>query len=117
MDEKYTPVFLTDTDTGTKYELDFNRESVVWAGRQGFTLEEALKYPVIGIPNLFYFAFRMHHRNVPREKTDKMLEAWGGACPEALAKRLIQLYTQAEATYSLQSDEEAAKNSRFVLEM
>lgn len=116
MEERIVPAYITDNETNTKYELDFSRETVVWAGRQGFTLQEVVDYPAIGVPKLFYYAFRKNHRNVPLEKVDKMREKWGGV-PEKLVKRLMQLYTQAEATYTMQQDEDAEKNGVITLEL
>lgn len=116
-DEIIKSVRLTDKDSGAVYELDFCRESVVFAERNEFTLEKAIEYPVTGMRDLFYYAFRMHHRNVARDKTDKMIEKWGGGIPESLFKRLIQLYSQAQSSNVLLSDEEAKKNASLTLEM
>lgn len=115
-DEHITPAYITDNDTGAKYELDFSRESVKFAENRGFDLENAIKFPVNGINDLFYYAFRKNHRSTPREKTDKLLEKWGGM-PEKLLNRLIQLYQQAQTYNTIQTDEEAEKNSHVTLEL
>ena len=111
------PARLTDDQTGQVYELDFSRESVVFAERNKFKLEEAIEYPVTGMSDLFYYSFRKNHRNVSREKTDKMIARWGGGVPEKLVKRLIQLYQQAQASNAIQVDEDAEKNSGLTLEL
>lgn len=115
-EERITPARLTDNDTGTVYELDFSRDSVRFAEQRGFELENAVKFPVTGVSDLFYYAFRKNHRNVPREKTDKLLEKWGGM-PEKLLTRLIQLYQQAQTANTIQTDEDAAKNASVTLEL
>lgn len=117
MEDKVMAVRLTDQNTGTVYELDFSRESIAFAERQEFSLEKAIEYPVTGMRNLFYFAFRKNHKNMPREKTEKMIERWGGGVPEKLATRLIQLYQQAQASNAISVDEEAEKNSGLTLEL
>ena len=110
-------VRLTDERTGQVYELDFSLESISFAERQKFSLEDALKFPVTGMRDLFYYAFRKNHRNVARDKTDKMIERWGGGLPETLVKRLVQLYTQAQANNAINVDEDAEKNAGLTLEM
>ena len=111
------PARLTDDKTGQVYVLDFSRESIVFAERNKFKLEDAIEYPVTGMRDLFYYAFRKNHRNISREKTDKLIEKWGGGIPEELVKRLIQLYQQALASNSIVVDEDAAKNSGLTLEL
>ena len=111
------PARMTDEQTGQVYELDFSRESVVFAERNKFKLEDAIEFPVTGMSYLFYYSFRKNHRNVSREKTDKMIARWGGGVPEKLVKRLIQLYQQAQASNAIQVDEDAEKNSGLTLEL
>ena len=111
------PARLTEDKTGQVYVLDFSRESIVFAERNKFKLEDAIEYPVTGMRDLFYYAFRKNHRNISREKTDKLIEKWGGGIPEELVKRLIQLYQQALASNSIVVDEDAAKNSGLTLEL
>lgn len=112
------PARLTDDQTGQVYELDFSRESVTFAERNKFKLEDALEYPVTGMRDLFYYSFRKNHRNVPREKTDKLIERWGGGVPEKLVKRLVQLYQQAQTSNAILIDnEDAEKNSGLTLEL
>lgn len=115
-ENRVLPARLTDNDTGAVYELDFSRESVAFAERNDFDLEKALKYPVTGISNLFFYSFRKNHRNVSREKTEKLLEKWGGM-PEKLLNRLIQLYQQAQTSNTVQTDEDAEKNASVTLEL
>jgi hypothetical protein len=116
LDERIPPAFITDNDTGRKYELDFCKKSIVFAENRGFELEKALAFPKTGIANLFYYAFRMHHQDVPRERTDGILEKWGGM-PESLLQRLISLYNQAQTHQTIQTDEDAEKNGSVTLEL
>ena len=46
-----------------------------------------------------------------------MIERWGGGLPETLVKRLVQLYTQAQANNAINVDEDAEKNAGLTLEM
>lgn len=108
---------ITDEKSGTVYELDFSRESIIFAERQGFSLDTAIEHPVSGMRDLFYIAFRKNHRTVPREKTDKIIDRFGGGVPEQLAKRLIQLYRQAESSFSILREEETEKNSGLTVEL
>lgn len=122
MDERITPAYVTDNDTGVRYELDFNRESVVFAENHEFNLEKLREYTALYMPDFFYYAFRMHHRNVPRDKVDKMREKWvapngdKGAVPVHLATRLVNLYQQAQNSVVM-TEEDAEKNSNMTVEL
>ncbi len=114
--ERINSVKLTDNSTGVTYELDFNRESVVFAEGRGFDVTQVPTYPVTGLADLFYYSFRMHHRSVARDKTDKLLKRMGGMA-ESLATRLMSLYVQAQTSNSILTGEEAAKNSEVTVEL
>lgn len=80
MAENVNVIRLTDHkgilgEKETVYELDFSRESVAFAESKGFKVENVAEYPVTNIASLFYYAFRKNHRRVPRDKTDKLMEA------------------------------------------
>lgn len=120
-DERVNPVRITDhkgiiRNQDDVYELDFNRESVRFAEARGFKVEEVDQYPVTKVSELFYFAFRMNHRNVAKDKTDKFMEAWGGV-PKSVLERLVLLYNQATMSNTFQFDEDAEKNSDVTVEM
>lgn len=115
MAEKVKPIILTDVATGEKYTLDFNRDTVRFAEARGFAIMDVEKFPMT-IYDLFFYAFRMHHRNVPREKTDKLIDdGFGGIAglPGAMVERLVELYAQTFGT-TLVEDEE---NPRVVVEL
>lgn len=116
MEERINPARITDHETGDVYELDFNRESIRFAERNGFKLDEVTVYPVTRISELFYYAFRKNHRKVARDKTDKLIERWGGL-PEKLLARLVDLYNQAATFNVVQVDEDAEKNTSLTLEL
>lgn len=115
MAEKIKPIILTDVGTGDKYTLDFNRDSVRFAESRGFAIMDVEKYPMT-MYDLFFYAFRMHHRNVPREKTDKFIdEGFGGIAgmPAAMVERLVELYAQTFGSL-VENDTE---NPRIVVDM
>ena len=98
--ERIKPIELTDNDTGKVYTLDFNRDIVRRAERNGFSLTECEKFPSL-LSDLWYYSFLMHHeREVTRKKTDSLLDDLGGVTgtPDGLWERLGQLYTQTFAT-------------------
>lgn len=117
-EKKVKPIVLTDTETGEKYTLEFSRETVKWAEAKGFVYDDVTKFPQTLIPDLFFYAFRMHHKNVARDKTDKIIADWGGiACiPEGVLERLAELYM---ATFGALADEDegAAKNFKVTVEL
>lgn len=116
--ERVESVFLTDVETGKKYELDFNRDTIRFAEAKEFVLEDVTKYIMTGVSDLFYYAFRMHHRNVSRAETDALLEKMGGMSGKLL-ERLIALYDQARTANVIKSDddEEDAKNAKVTVEL
>lgn len=114
MAEKVKPVILTDSLTGEEYTLDFNRDAVRFAESRGFAITDIERYPMT-MYDLFFYAFRMHHRNVSREKTDKLIdEGFGGIAgiPSALIERLVELYAQTFGTAV-----EESENPRIVVEL
>lgn len=119
--ERVKSIRLTDHtgvlgQAGEVYELDFSRDAVRFAESRGFKLGDVEDYPVTKIPEIFYYAFRMHHRNIAREKTDALLEVWHGV-PENVLRRLIELYNQAQMSNNFQFDEDAEKNSSVTVEL
>jgi len=110
--EKVKPILVTDNDTGMTYTLEFDRESVRFAESKNFDIKEIEKKPMLMIPDLWFYAFRMHHKMVAREKTDKLLDALGGI-PQGLIIRLVELYT---VPYSVLLGDEQPKNSKVVVE-
>ena len=114
MKEKIKPIVLTDSENGDVFTLEFNRESVKYAEMKGFNIDDIANKPMTAIPNLFYFAFRMHHKSVSREKIDKVYDKLGGLTT-AMVERLGALY--AEPFEALIQDEEDLKNSKMTVEM
>ena len=76
IEDRVKPVRMTDEIDGKVYELDFCRESILFAQRNKFSLEDALAYPAVGLRDLFYYSFRKNHKNVARDKTDKLFDRW-----------------------------------------
>lgn len=104
------PVTLTFKD-GTTYTLEFNRNSVMSAERAGLTLHDVLEMskPATIIPLLFFAAFKWHHPDMTREKTDKILIDMGGL-PQTVVQRLIELYVTPINTLIRNEDDGEAKN-------
>ena len=57
----------------------------------------------------------MHHKSVSREKTDKIIDGWGGIknIPDGVLERLGMLYSQPFETLK----DEETKNSKVVVEL
>lgn len=116
--EKVRPIILHDTDDNRDYTLEFNLETVRFAQARGFDSDDIAKYPVIKTEELFFYAFRMHHKNVPKEKTDKILwEKLGGIgnLPDGFIERLIMLYY--DPINAVKNAEESGKNASVTVEM
>lgn len=114
INEKVRPIIIHDTENGIDYTLEFNRESIRFAEARGFNIEDVGKFPFTKLPELFYYAFRMHHKNVSREKTDRILFDDLGGLPDGMAERLGALY--GVPFEALTSNEDNAKNSKVTVE-
>ena len=115
INETINPIILHDAENGIDYTLEFNRETVKFAEGRGFDISDVGKFPMTKLPELFWYAFRMHHKNVSREKTDRILFEELGGMPDGMAERLGALYsTPFEA---LSADEGKRKNARITVEM
>lgn len=116
MADKVLPMTLTDSETGEKYKLEFSRESVKFAESRGFSIGEVGDFPMTKLPDLFFYAFRMHNKNVARSKTDKMLfDDLEGLTAEQI-ERLVQLYS-APMQALIRDDEADGKNLKMTVEM
>lgn len=114
--ETVQPIIITDNKTGTTYTLDFSRDSILFAENRGFKPEEVTVYPVSKFPELFYYAFRMHHKNMARNQTDKLYERLGGFSEKFLT-RLLELYNQAALSNNIVlDDEDMGKNGDMTVE-
>lgn len=117
--ERVNPVFLTDKKgimgpAGEKYELDFNRESIKFAESKGFVLEDITRAPVTKMPELFYLAFRMHHRYIPKDKTDKFMEAaWDNTLPDNVFSQLSNLFNYAQMSNCITINAEEDEKNEF----
>ena len=101
------PIEIDNPTTGQHYTLEFNRASVEWAENRGFDISALGNGKILsGISDLFYYAFRMHHKNVARAKTDALLDALGGVtdAPDGLFARLGELYSEGFNTLTDKSE-------------
>ena len=112
--ERVNPIIIRNEDTGDEYTLEFNRESIRFAEQRGFDIADVGKFPMTKLPELFFYAFRMHHRNVSREKTDRILFDDLGGMPDGMAERLGALYSA--PFEALSNDNGKAKNSKMTVE-
>lgn len=109
------PIILKNKDT--EYTLEFNKESVKFAEMRGFKYDEVGEYPMTRIPELFFYSFRMHHKNIARDKTDKILFEELGGLPEGMLERLIELYTAPFEALTVVEEGAERKNSKWTVEM
>lgn len=114
INEKVEPIVLTDNETGDEYTLEFDRETVKWAEGRGFDISDVGKFPMTKLPELFYYSFRMHHKNVSREKTDRILFVYLGGMPDGMAERLGALYSA--PFEALTAKEGSEKNARITVQ-
>lgn len=112
--ERVKPIIIHDEEVGEDYTLEFNRETVMWAESRGFDIEDISKYTMTKVPELFYYAFRMHHKNISRAETDRILFEKLGGLPEGVGERLCELY--AVPFKALNAKENNVKNPKVTVE-
>ena len=113
-DEEIRPITIEDSETQAIYTLEFNAESVRFAESRGFDIDEVPKFPVSRIPELFYYAFRMHHKMLPKEKVDKIYEEIL-PLPEGFLARLQTLYLIPLKEMFPSNEGEERKNTRMTV--
>lgn len=107
--EKINPMVIRFED-GETYTLEFNRKTVSEAENAGLKLGDASDRLMNVVPELFYFAFRMHHPNMKRSQTDKILFDDLGGLTEAQLERLIDLFGAPYST--LMNEGKTEKNAK-----
>jgi hypothetical protein len=117
VNEQVKPIIIHDEEAGMDYTLEFNRESVRFAEARGFDIDDVGKYPMTKLPELFYYAFRMHHKNISREKTDRILFDDLGGLPKGAAERLGALYAAPFEALSNKDSDGKGKNSKMTVEL
>ena len=115
VNEQVKPIIIHDGENGIDYTLEFNRETIRFAEARGFDIDDVGKYPMSKLPELFFYSFRMHHKNVSREKTDRILFDDLGGMPSGMAERLGALYA-APFEALTNGNEGKAKNSKMTVE-
>ena len=117
VNEQVKPIIIHDEENGTDYTLEFDRDSVRFAEARGFDIDDVGRFPMTKIPELFFYAFRMHHKSVSREKTDRILFEELGGLPDGAAERLGALYAAPFEALSNKNADGKVKNSKMTVEL
>lgn len=113
--DRVKPITIRDNEKGVEYTLQFNRESVLFTNNQGFRASDMTDNLEGMLPILFYGAFRMHHKDVARNRTNALLDEIAPVSQDFVV-RLLELY--AEPRNALVNDEPTErKNSNLTVEM
>lgn len=83
---------ITFTFDGIVYTLEYTRRSVKQMEDEGFVAKDIDERPMTMLPALFAGAFKAHHRNVPREKIDKIYAAMPKK--DELIGKLAEMYNE-----------------------
>lgn len=110
-------VRITNKVTGDVYTLEFSRASVLFAQQRNFDPSDIGNKSLIAVPDLLYYAMRMHHAGMSREKVDRLFEdLFPDGIPFTLIKRLVNLYDQAATSRVILEGEEDGKNVDTIVE-
>ena len=113
--ERVEPMVITIDEKD--YTLEFNRETVAMAENSGFTRDGASDKMMTLLPDLFFFAFKMHHPTIKREKTDEILfKKLKGLRSEEI-ERLIELFDEPYKSLINIEEEDERKNSGVTVKL
>ena len=106
------PIRFKKSD-GREFVLEFNRRTVKLAEDNGLTLDNIESKMMSTIPDLFYYAFKMHQSWINKDETDRILfDEFKGLTDQEL-KRIVELYVEPYNTL-INVAEGDEKNSRTV---
>lgn len=121
IENEIKPITLTFTDTNQQYILEFDRNTVKMAERNGFPLTPFNQDKIIEemdmelIEQLFYYSFQKNNRGIAKSITDDILYNELGGVSVELLVRLVELYMLPYMTL-ITSKEDSAKNSKVVID-
>ena len=107
--ERIEPMVITIDDK--EYTLEFNRTTAKMAENGGFKRDDVVDKMMTRIPELFYYAFKMHHPDIKREKTDEIYFEMLEGLTDAELDRLVNLFN---APYKTLVNETGERKNRKV---
>ena len=115
--ERVKPIIIHDAENNEEYTLEFNRETILFAEGRKFDIDDVGRFPMTKIPELFWYAFRMHHKSMSKQQTDQIFFEKLGfeGVPDGFATRLGELYN-APFTATVGNDN-VAKNPNVTVEL
>lgn len=113
-EQRVKPIVIHDEDHDRDYTLEFNRDTVKFAESRGFDINDVSRFPMIKLPELFFYAFRMHHPNISRANTDKIFFDELGGLDQQTANRLGELFA---VPYEALNGDPARKNPKVTVEL
>lgn len=114
--ERVKPIVIRDAEKGVEYTLQFNRESVLFTNNQGFRASDMTDNLEGMLPILFYGAFRMHHKEVARNKTNALLDELAPVSQDFVV-RLLELYAEPRNALVNDNPDAERKNSNLTVEL
>ena len=114
--DRVKPIIIRDAEKGVEYTLQFNRESALFTNNQGFRPSDMTDNLEGMLPILFYGAFRMHHKDVSRHRTNQLLEELIPVSQEFLT-RLVELYAEPRNALVNDNPTEERKNPNLTVDL
>lgn len=110
MTDKINPIKIKIEEDDIVYTLEFSRETVIFTNNQGFVRSQFYDRFEEMLPILFYGAFRMHHKKVSRNETDRILNEVLRGLKEDELSRLFELYLAPRNALIRDDDDEEDDN-------
>ena len=109
MSESIKPMIITDPEEGREYTLEYSRRTVAKTEQAGLDVNQLESKSMTMVTLLFWGAFLMHHPNMTKEQTDKILFDGLGGLNKDEMEYLGKLYAAPLQTLISSEDE---KNPR-----
>ena len=95
-----------------QYTLEYTLRTAGLANADGFVLDELGDKPALMIPNIVYWAFNRHHKNITRKQAEDIYAAI--KAKNAFITALAEMYAEA-CNALVDEDEEEAGNANWTL--
>lgn len=95
-----------------EYTLGFNRKTAEAAQSSGLNINELTEKPLIQIPLLVYWAFKMNHPQIKKSKTDEIYEKIGNKT--GLLNALVENYVKTYQTLLEDREDSGEDGENFI---
>ena len=79
-------------ENGKEYILEYSKNTIIHMERQGFSMDDFEKKPVLSATMLVYGAFMKNHPTIKQDKVDSLYKPLKNK--EAFLEKLVEMYAE-----------------------